>query len=336
MSFPSLPRLALALRRTALGLGLAGLSGLARAAAPAVELAAPAIFSPGVVSGAADDGSPTFTPEEDLLLFSRSAPGWTVILESHPEAGGWSEPAIAPFSGRWSDLQPAFSVDGSYLVFSSWRPVDGEPAGKAAAPASHLWRVSHSYTGWGHPELLPGTANLSPRVFKPTLAANGDLYFMALVADAKFRLYCARNTGGALAPAEPLAFSDGTTGDVDPEVAPDGSFLVFSSNGRRAGDPDHEHLYVTFRTAAGWGPVLPVTFAGDDPRNPANENEAHLSRDLRTLYFSSDRVKPAHLPRSLAQARRDLADLEAWNNGSANVWTTPLAPLLARRPSPAS
>lgn len=331
MNLPLPPRLSLALRRASLCLGLAGVTGLARAAAPAVELAAPTIFSPGVVSGAADDGSPTFTPEEDLLLFSRSAPGWTVILESHPEGAGWSAPAITPFSGRWSDLQPAFSVDGSYLVFSSWRPVDGGPADKAA-PASHLWRVRHSYAGWGHPELLPAAVNLSPRVFKPTLAANGDLYFMALTA-AKFRLYCARNTGGALAAAEPLAFSDGATGDVDPEIAPDGSFLVFSSNGRRAGDPEHEHLYVTFRAAAGWGPVVPVSFAGDDPRNPANENEAHLSRDLRTLYFSSDRVNPAHLPRTLPQAQRDLADLEAWNNGSANVWTPPLAPLLALRPS---
>ena len=66
----------------------------------------PQIFSPGVISGPANDGSPTFSPDGNTLYFTRSTAGWGVILESHKSHGEWSEPDVAPFSGEWSDSSP--------------------------------------------------------------------------------------------------------------------------------------------------------------------------------------------------------------------------------------
>lgn len=48
---------------------------------------APAIFSPGVISGPANDGSPTFAPDGNTLYFTRGTAGWSVILESRKENG---------------------------------------------------------------------------------------------------------------------------------------------------------------------------------------------------------------------------------------------------------
>ena len=87
------------------------------------------------------------------------------------------------------------------------------------------------------------------------------------------RLYCSRFVHGAYQTAQPVSFSDGTQGDVDPEVAPDESFMVFASNGRVPGD-SLDHLFVTFRKDGIWGNPEPLRYAGDDRRPQYGERAA--------------------------------------------------------------
>jgi hypothetical protein len=147
--------------------------------------ASPQIFEPGVISGPANDGSPTFTPDGKTIFFTRSAATWSIIVESHRVGDHWSEPQIAPFSGEWIDLYPALSADGSYLVFVSLRPVGpdgarGIPTTSATpAGAASLWRVNRASNGWSEPMRLPETVNFCPRIFKPSVAVDGSIYFMA-------------------------------------------------------------------------------------------------------------------------------------------------------------
>lgn len=207
----------------------------------------PKIFAPGVISGPANDGTPTFTKDEKTLVFTRSGAGWSIIMESHKTGEQWSQPEIAKFSGEWLDMQPVFSPDGSYLIYVSTRPVPD-----AATHTSHLWRVDRIGNGWGEPKLLPDAINANPRVFKPSIAADGSLYFMTMDKGKKFRLVHSQFANGSYGQAESLPFSDGTTGDVDPEIAPDGSYLIFSSNGRTDGDTDHERMFIVFRSGDSW------------------------------------------------------------------------------------
>jgi Tol biopolymer transport system component len=134
------------------------------------------------------------------------------------------------------------------------------------------------------------------------------------------RLYAAARKGDGYAAAQPLSFSDGTTADVDPEIMPDGSLLVFCSSGRVKDDP-RDHLYVVRRTPAGWGAVQPLHYAGD---GASIDDEPHLSPDHKTIYFSSDRAMPVAFPRTHEQAAADLKRLEAYDNSNANVWSIPL------------
>ncbi|EIM03188.1 MULTISPECIES: PD40 domain-containing protein [Rhodanobacter] len=97
------------------------ISGGAHAASPA-GAPAPAIFAPGVIAGNADDGAAAFTPDGATVYFMRGTDSFT-LMESHCVGGRWSTPRVAPFSGRWRDLDPAMAPDGSYLVFASNRPV---------------------------------------------------------------------------------------------------------------------------------------------------------------------------------------------------------------------
>ena len=86
--------------------------------------AAPEIFAPGVISGPANDASPTFTPDGKTVYFFRSNGADYDLMVSRFNGKRWSEPQIAPFSGQWRDLEPALSPDGSFMVFASGRPTD--------------------------------------------------------------------------------------------------------------------------------------------------------------------------------------------------------------------
>jgi hypothetical protein len=300
-----------------------------------VTAAAPEVFAPGVISGPANDGAPTFTPDGNTLYFARSGASWGFILESNKKDGKWTEPVIAPFSGQWSDSQPNLSPDGQKLIFVSARSVAETAANNGAAPKvvigpSAVWEVDRAGNGWSQPVRLSETINMSPgRVFKPSQAKNGTLYFMARVGEEKtWRLYRAAYRNGEYEQAESLPFSDGNHTDVDPEIAPDESFLIFSSAGRANPEDTHEHLYIVFRDGEDWGTVTPLRYEGDYEKNPTDDGEANLSPDGQRLYFTSGRVVPIHKDRTREQAAEDFRRLNQWDTSNSNVWSISLEPWL--------
>jgi hypothetical protein len=306
------------------------------AAAPVVSAPAPEIFAPGEISGPANDGAPTFSPDGNTLFFTRTTAQWTVIVESHKVNGHWSRPIVAPFSGEWPDSSPAMSPDGSYIVFQSTRPkvpltdaTRPKPGEPIPGMASNLWRVDRVGTGWSEPKRLPDAVNVADQsIWKPSIAANGTIYLTAIDKKGSKRLYASAYKNGTYQEAQPLAFSDGTTMDVDPEIAPDGSFLVFVSAGRMPGNTK-DHLFVVLKKGEGWGPVVPIRYAGDEkPYGFSTDDEPRLGPDHRTLYFSSDRVVPVHFPRTHEQAQKDLERLDLWDNSNSNVWSISLSPWL--------
>jgi len=292
----------------------------------------PQIFAPGVISGPANDGSPTFSPDGNTLYFTRSTANWTVILESHKVAGQWTKPVLASFSGEWPDSSPAMSPDGTFIVFQSTRPaapatvkpVEGQPI---PVVVSNLWRVDRVGSGWSQPMRLPNAVNLGHSIWKPSIAVSGNLYFTVIDKTGQKRLYSSKFESGAYQPAQPLSFSDGTTADVDPEIAPDESFLVFSSSARLQGDPK-DHLFIVAKQGAEWGPVLPIRYVGDDQYGYSTDDEPHLGQSQSNIYFSSDRAVPVHFPRAHEQAEKDLDRLETWDNSNSNVWSLPVEPYL--------
>lgn len=294
----------------------------------------PTVFAPGVISGPANEASPVFTPDGDTVYFTRSNSSDNAILASHRQGDGWSQPAIAPFSGRWRDLEAAMAPDGSYLIFASSRPVpetgkqpDGFWGGTVhVGRGGNLWRVDRTQTGWTEPRHLPDEVNRNGSTFGPSVTANGDLYFTDVYGDSKrSHLFYAAYRGGNYQAPQPMPFTDDRWSDVDETVSPDGSFMVFSST-RPPTPPQQMDLFIVFRKDGKWGEPQHLP---DSVNRLDGIIEARLSPDARTLYFTSSYEVPVTYPKDSASAARSLKDMGSWNNGSNNIWQVDLAPMLA-------
>jgi hypothetical protein len=179
------------------------------------------------------------------------------------------------------------------------------------------------------PVRLPDTVNIGRSIWKPSIAADGTIYFTNIDNKGGKWLYSARLVQGSYEMAQPLPFSDGTKADVDAEIAPDGSFLVFCSAGR-LGDTNKDQLFLVRRNGAGWGEVERIRYEGDEkPYGSSTDDEPRLGPDHRTLYFSSDRAVVVHFPRTREMAEKDLERLDSWDNSNNNVWSISLMGLIS-------
>jgi len=297
----------------------------------------PRLFAPGVVSGPADDFAPTFSPDGKTVYFTRGNTGDYMILVSTFANGLWSRPQMAPFSGKWRDMEPAMAPDGSFLVFASNRPanpggkpIDGHFNGKTIpAGGGNLWRVDRVRNGneWGEPERLPDLINANTGTFSPNISTDGSIYFMR--PDEKtgnFHLYRSQFRESNYLPPVLGEVGDATTEEVDPAIAPDESYLVYSSNHPLQHDP--KRLRIMFRRQDGWGSPIDL---GDDINEKSSNVEARLGADSKTLYFSASSVPPVSFPHSPVEALQHLKEMEVWANGRSNIWFVSLTPWLDKR-----
>jgi Tol biopolymer transport system component len=245
--------------------------------------AGPAVDAPWATP---NDASPAFSRDGRTVVFSRGRAAARRVYISQRQGARWSQPQPAPFSGQaWMDLEPAMAPDGSYLLFVSSRPpqpggavLDGAYEGQSApGRGGNLWRVDRTAGGWGAPVRLPAPLNAGTSIYAPAVAADGSVYFMQPdPVTGHFRLYRSRFVQGRYLAPEPLSFSDGRLADYDPAIAPDQSFIVFSSD-RPPSTANTSAIFVAFAQGQGWGTPVPLGPSGIESR---------LSPDLASLYFS--------------------------------------------------
>ena len=92
----------------------------------------PRVFGPGIISDGFSNRDMALSPDGKDLYYTLQ---WTyglfsVILHSEKINGEWTKPETASFSGRFNDLEPAYSPDGGKLFFTSNRPLMGSDSVK--------------------------------------------------------------------------------------------------------------------------------------------------------------------------------------------------------------
>ncbi len=304
---------------------IVAVTAIGAVAVAAVRVATPTLFQPFPVPPGKQLIDVAFTSSAQTLYITSKAGKDDTILESTRSGGGWSAPRVVPFSGTWRDLEEVITPDGSAMIFASNRPVamGGRPLDAfyygryLPKRGGNLWIVRRSGAGWGTPQRLPDAINANTSTYSPAIAADGTLYFMrASGKKGVFHLFTSRREAGSYRSSAPAPFGDPRYAEFDPTVAPDNSFVIFSSTRppARKGTAD---LFISFRRRGTWSP------ARDMGRtiNPAGDAiEPRLSPDAKTLYFTSaaDMSHPEATPAPTALGKLWSVDLTPWLTARAN------------------
>jgi hypothetical protein len=177
------------------------------------------------------------------------------------------------------------------LIFASSRPttaggakIDGHYNGKSyPGKGGNLWKVTLTKKGWSEPEVLQQVINSDSSVFSPAVTGDGSLYFMRADNGGMFHIYRSQTKGGKYEVPVQASFTVNDHGDFDPAVAPDESFIIFSSG--RAPAPKTTDLFICFRNAEGkWDDPIDLRALLSDKVYGV---EARLSPDCKTLYYTN-------------------------------------------------
>jgi Tol biopolymer transport system component len=265
----------------------------------------------------------TFTPDGKTAYFQKGIAwsGISIIVFSQFKDGGWTEPEVASFSGRYRDSAPFIAPDGKRLFFSSTRPVDGE----SAKNDLDIWFVEKTANGWGEPQNLGAPVNTADQEISPTVAADGTLYFASNRAGARggADIYRSRLIDGKYAEPETLESINSPQYDSGPCVDARGERLFFASS--RPGGAGAMDIYVSAHRNGRWEVPRNV---GSSINTPAAELWAALSPDGRYIFFNSSRKigDPAIEAKPLTYTQL-VKKLRSAGNGSIDIYRIELSAL---------
>lgn len=243
------------------------------------------LFAPGIVSSIWGlHSTAVFSPDGNEVYWApmMTFPGEIYsrggLLMMKREAGRWTAPAWAPFSGpAGMDDVPFFSADGRRIYFISRRPL----AGEKEASGEKIWFADRTGAGWSEPRPLDAVVNAHNMHWEFSLDKQGNVYFAGQAPDSRGMddIYLARFAGGKY--EKPVNLGDpigSPEEETTPFIAPDGSYLVFM----RQFD-----LWASFRTTENtWSEPVRL---GPEVNSPAMELCPVVTADGKYLFFVSSR-----------------------------------------------
>jgi Tol biopolymer transport system component len=279
----------------------------------------PKVFAPGVVSTGLATRDIAMTPNGDELYFSVTLGARTMIMVTEQVDGIWTEPEVAPFSGRYLDIEPTISADGQKFFFLSTRP-QAHQEEKSGWVYQDIWVMDREDDGWGEPYNLGPPVNSDAPEYFPSVTADGTMYFTREGEDRSSKTYRSRLVDGLYTEPELLPEQVNCGRDrFNVFVAPDESFVIVPTVGREDGLGGVDY-YVVFRNDDdSWSEPVNMGPAINQPTG--REWSASLSPDGRYLFFMSSRTDDGvDLPLT-GTSITDLLELSTGpGQGSSAIW----------------
>ena len=231
-------------------------------------------------------------------------------------AKGWSAPSIAPFSGQYRDLEPAYSPDGNKIFFSSNRPVEGK-----SSTDFDIWVVEKINGVWQSNAKNLGAPINTPRdEFYPSVTESGNLYFTAEYEGGvgKEDIFVASLQDGKYTTPAPLDTAvNSKTYEFNAFVSPDEKFILFSSYGRKD-DSGGGDMYISLKNDNGtWAPARVLTIVNSSKLDYC----PFVTADQKTLYFTSQRHNLKGSQEKPLTYDRYISMLKDVQNGTDNIYT---------------
>lgn len=241
----------------------------------------PVVFAPGIISvdSTVEHGAPSFSPDGNTVFWQSNLrhkeKETEIFLKTMRRVKGqWTEPEISPYGGM-----PAFSPDGKQLYFIS----DDTEKEKG------LYFVAKQGENWSEPKSLNLIARFPELkyLYAPSITENGTLYFFGhaegLGSMNDFGIYRAEFINGAYAKPELLPPSINAAEGVlnwTPFIAPDESYLLFSSNRLN----NQQDIFISYRRSDGtWTEAYNL---GETINTNRGERFPYVSPDGKYLFVT--------------------------------------------------
>jgi hypothetical protein len=281
----------------------------------------PAIFAPGIVSTGLYTRDIAIPGDGSEIYFSISDAAITGIFVTKLVNNQWTEPEVAPFSGKgFFDFEPHISPDGTKFFFLSGRPPEGKEP-KTGWFYQKLWIMNRTDTGWSEPHMIEEPVSSENNEFFPSVTNEQVLYFTRSPKNGKPMIYRSEFRNGVYEKPEMLPFPLPETGMLfNAFISPKEDFLITCAQGIDSTNIDQDY-YISFRLTDGnWSKLIKF---GPEINSPGdNANSAYVSPDGKYLFFSSSRKDPAGLQVAGGTSLRSIIDAKSkpGNGASAIYW----------------
>lgn len=276
------------------------------------------MFMPGVISKGTYERDMAIAPGDNELYYTLMIQQGAKmsIIQCSLKSGQVTSRSVAPFSGKYNDLEPAFSPDGSRLYFCSNRPLD-------ALDSSHdynIWYVERQGNGWAAPIALGPAINTDKDEFYPAVTRQGKIYFTRENERGDEDIFCFQGKDQITDTASTLPEQVNTSaGEFNAYVSADDEVIIFSSV--RPGDLGRGDLYACRKKADGsWTPAKNLGALVNSRRL---DYSPYLSSNKKYLFFTSERM-------ILPSSTRDYNSLETLEqlatsagNGQGDLYIVP-------------
>jgi Tol biopolymer transport system component len=247
----------------------------------------PEIFAPGIISvGSGLHSTPIFSPDGQTVLWTRMQGGELLFYMEQKEVWTMPKPAWFLHEGSNGDV-PFFSYDGTKLYFISTMSLKN----KDENGEENIWYIEKKNGRWSEPALLPMESSDEQLHWQFSFSREGTLYFTATVDDGRggygrYDIYRSEFKNGLYTKPELLAAPFNTSeSDAMPYIAPDESYLIFSS--AREGGLGKSDLYVSFRMGKGnWTEAVNL---GPEINTVSHDICPIVTHDGKYLFFLSRR-----------------------------------------------
>ena len=242
----------------------------------------PELFAPGIISTNMNAARIAIAPDGKEIFFRLMAydHSFMTLVFMREKNGMWSKPEVAPFSGRWNDGEPFFSLDGARVFFTSNRSLKEQKGPKDF----DIWVVERKGTDWGVPQNLGSTVNSDKNEVNPAISRDGTLYFNSNRDGGKGNsdIYKSELKNGKYTCPENLGDSINTRfTESGPYIAPDESFIIFNRYHSDTGNG----LYISFKKNDGsWSRAISM---GKMINAEDGGSHGFVSTDGKYLFFTS-------------------------------------------------
>lgn len=245
----------------------------------------PEIFAGGIISDEFGNRDMAISPSGDELFYTlqfQGGRGFSTIMHSKKINKKWTQPEVASFCGKYNDMEPSFSSDGSKLYFVSSRPLHD-----TVNKDYNIWYVVKANGAWGNPTNMGAPVNTAEDEYYPSVTRTGNIYFTRAIQGREEDIVMCKLQKDKYDTAVSLPDAVNSVGDeFNAFVDPDEKFILFTGY-KRKGAYAAGNLYISNKNEKGeWMEAVDL---GGVINQPGINYCPYITPDKKYFFFTSNR-----------------------------------------------